>query len=205
MTMFRRLRPGVEGIGSTPISAFVLIVLSLVVARSVSLALHEDKPKVKHQPRHKEVRVNGKLIASSALETVWAIGTGVVAVSFPPSPEPTKRRLRRVGFRGRMPRSCCLPDHPVTVDPPVRGAGQALGVNVERPTGRTTLTSRAWSARLARVDGDGTIKPPPSRSPSAPPEALQLKTVGGQDLPSLTPIGFRTRMNHRVIRPEPFS
>ena len=28
-----------------------------------------------------------------------------------------------------------LPDHPVTVDPPGRGAGQARGVKVEHPTG----------------------------------------------------------------------
>ena len=42
---------------------------------------------------------------------------------------------------------------PSAVDPPVRGAGQAPMVKVERPTGRMTLTIGAWSARLARVDG----------------------------------------------------
>jgi hypothetical protein len=42
---------------------------------------------------------------------------------------------------------------PSAVDPPARGAGQATRVKVERPTGRTTLTRVAWSARLARVDG----------------------------------------------------
>jgi len=40
---------------------------------------------------------------------------------------------RRPGHgRGRR-RGRRLPDHPVTVDPPVRGAGQAIGVKVERP------------------------------------------------------------------------
>ena len=42
---------------------------------------------------------------------------------------------------------------PSAVDPPVRGAGLAPRVKVERPTGRTTLTRGAGSARLARVDG----------------------------------------------------
>jgi hypothetical protein len=65
-------------------------------------------------------------------------------------------------------RSTRLPDHPVTVDPPVRGAGQALGVNVERPTGRTTLTPRAWPARLVQVDGDGMIRPPSIPEPECP-------------------------------------
>ena len=42
---------------------------------------------------------------------------------------------------------------PSAVDPPARGVGLAPRVKVERPTGRTTLTRRAWSAGLARVDG----------------------------------------------------
>ena len=32
--------------------------------------------------------------------------------------------------------------------PTQRGAGQAAGVKMERPTGRTTLTPAAWPARL---------------------------------------------------------
>jgi len=50
------------------------------------------------------------------------------------------------------PRSCArlpLLIIPSAVDPPVRGAGQAAVVKVERPAGRTTLTTAAWSARLA--------------------------------------------------------
>jgi hypothetical protein len=42
---------------------------------------------------------------------------------------------------------------PSAVDPPVRGAGQARVVKVEHPTVWTTLTTRAWPAWLARVDG----------------------------------------------------
>jgi hypothetical protein len=48
----------------------------------------------------------------------------------------------------------CFPTHavalifPSAVDPPVRGAGQAVGVQVERPAGRMTWTPTAWSAGL---------------------------------------------------------
>ena len=38
---------------------------------------------------------------------------------------------------------------PSAVDPPARGAGQAPVVKMERPAGRTILTTGAWSARLA--------------------------------------------------------
>jgi hypothetical protein len=37
---------------------------------------------------------------------------------------------------------------PFAVVPPTWGAGQALPVKVERPTGRTTFAGRGWSARL---------------------------------------------------------
>jgi hypothetical protein len=60
------------------------------------------------------------------------------------------------------------PDHPVTVDPPMREAGLVPGVNVERPAGRTTLTPGARSARLARVDGDGMIRLPSIPEPERP-------------------------------------
>jgi hypothetical protein len=50
----------------------------------------------------------------------------------------------------RMPAPLIIPS---AVDPPVRGAGQAPAVQVERPTGRTTWTAGVWSAGLARVDG----------------------------------------------------
>ena len=80
--------------------------------------------------------------------------------------------------RARTPACLIIPS---AVDPPVRGAVQARGVNVSAPHGRTTLTPGVWSAWLARVDGDGTIRPTSaiygrgfaclprsSRSPSAP-------------------------------------
>ena len=80
---FRRLRLGVARIGSTPISALVLIALSLVVVRSASLVLGEAEPEVKRQPSRKEVRMNGRLVASSTLETAWAIGASVLAGYLP--------------------------------------------------------------------------------------------------------------------------
>ena len=68
------------------------------------------------------------------------------------------------------------------------GAGQAPRVKVERPTGRTTLTRGAWSARLClgrwRRDGQAstpTTRQPrpggrrPSRSPRSPPEVNRSK------------------------------
>jgi hypothetical protein len=75
--------------------------------------------------------------------------------------------------------------HPVTIGPPSWGAGQVTRVKVEPPTGGTTLTRGAWSARLAWVDGDrmnplptsttpGAVAlSPPSWSPRSPPEALE--------------------------------
>ena len=73
-------------IGLTPISALVLIVLPLIVVRSASLVLEEEKPEVKPQQRGNEIRMNVKLVVGSALETVWAITTGIAAGSLPPSP-----------------------------------------------------------------------------------------------------------------------
>ena len=67
-----------ETIGSIPISALVVIALLLVAARFASLVAEDTKPELKR--RHsKEVRMNYKLIAGSALETAWAISVSVMA------------------------------------------------------------------------------------------------------------------------------
>lgn len=56
---------------------------------------------------------------------------------FPPS------RVEHLVRRGRA-----LEPHPVRRRPTLCGAGQVQGAKVERPTGRTTLASWTWSARL---------------------------------------------------------
>jgi hypothetical protein len=78
------LRLEVGRIGSTPIIALVLIALSLGAVRFASLVLEDDKPEFKRQPSKKEHDMNGKLIASSALETAWAIGVSALAGYLPP-------------------------------------------------------------------------------------------------------------------------
>jgi hypothetical protein len=73
----------VARIGSTPISALVLIALSLVIVRSAGLVLGEAKPEVKRRSSRKEVCMNGRLVVSSMLETAWAIGASVLAGYLP--------------------------------------------------------------------------------------------------------------------------
>jgi hypothetical protein len=85
MQAHRWLRPGVA-IGATPVSALVLIAFSLVVARSASLVLETAKPEVKRRSDRKEVRMNGRLVAGSLLETAWAIGVSVVTSVLLPLP-----------------------------------------------------------------------------------------------------------------------
>jgi hypothetical protein len=81
------LRPGAAGkIGSTPIGVLVLIALLLIVVRSTSLVLEEEGPEDKRQKRGKEIQMNAKLIAGSALETAWTITAGIAAGSLPPPP-----------------------------------------------------------------------------------------------------------------------
>ena len=73
-------------IGSTPIGVLVLTALSLIVVRSASLVLEAEGPQVKRQRLGKEIQMNAKLVAGSALETAWAITAGIAAGSLPPSP-----------------------------------------------------------------------------------------------------------------------
>jgi hypothetical protein len=73
------LRLGVRRIGSTPIGVFVRIALVVVVAKPVSLVLGNKSPEGKRSSKIREVLMNGKNTASSFLETIWAIGTNVVA------------------------------------------------------------------------------------------------------------------------------
>jgi hypothetical protein len=73
-------------IGSTPIGMLVLIAVSLIVVRSASLVLEEEKLEIKHQQPGKEMQMNAKLIVGSALETAWAIAAGIAAGSLPPFP-----------------------------------------------------------------------------------------------------------------------
>jgi hypothetical protein len=74
-------------IGSIPIVVLALITMSLVAARYSSLALEATKPEVKRRrPSRKEVRMNKRLIAGSALETAWVISAGVVSGSLPSLP-----------------------------------------------------------------------------------------------------------------------
>jgi hypothetical protein len=80
------LRPGVERIGANPISVLVLIAFWLVAARSASLVLETPKPDVKRRSDRKEVRMNGKLVAGSLLETAWAISVSVLASMLLPFP-----------------------------------------------------------------------------------------------------------------------
>jgi hypothetical protein len=80
------LRPGVERIGANPISVLVLIAFWLVAARFASLVLETPKPEVKRRSDRKEVRMNGKLVAGSLLETAWAISVSVLASRLLPSP-----------------------------------------------------------------------------------------------------------------------
>jgi hypothetical protein len=80
------LRPGVERIGANPISVLVLIAFWLVAARFASLVLETPKPEVKRRSGRKEVRMNGKLVAGSLLETAWAISVSVLASRLLPSP-----------------------------------------------------------------------------------------------------------------------
>jgi hypothetical protein len=78
---------------------------------------------------------------------------------------------------------------PSVVDPPVRGAGLAPWVKVERPTGRTTLTRGAWSARLARVDGgrDDQARPQPPRALVGNPRSSRsLRAPAGGNIDART-------------------
>ena len=80
-------------------------------------------------------------------------------MSDPDSPRLAVRSGKRRARSWARPPITRLPDHPVTVNPPIREAGLVPGVHVERPTGRTTWAPGARSARLARVDGVGMIRP----------------------------------------------
>ena len=70
----------------------------------------------------------------------------------------------------------------LAVVPPVRGAGRAGPVQVERPTGRTTWTGPAWSARLVPGGRRGdrqAFHPSPVRRPGLVPPVTEPEDPAG--------------------------
>ena len=103
-------------------------------------------------------RFTSSPVAALTSTNAWHWSTSTVCVS-PSRPVPqrlvhkTVHRYRPLTWGPRAVRCTIAQTSPGWSSrhrrPTLRGAGQAPRVKMERPTGRTTLTRGAWSARLA--------------------------------------------------------